>query len=97
MRPTARIFGGWEMGLRSVTSLSACRVAAGAGLEVPEVNKLLKQHKQMVGMMKKVKKMGKKASRLYNDARKEYLEQGDVEALERARALVGVCALLTTS
>ncbi|MCZ6890611.1 MAG: tryptophan--tRNA ligase [Gammaproteobacteria bacterium] len=36
-----------------------------------------------------VKKMGKKAARLYTDARKEYLENGDTEALERARALLG--------
>ena len=36
------------------------RVAAGAGLEVPEVNKLLKMHRQMAGMMKKMGKMGKK-------------------------------------
>lgn len=35
-----------------------------------------------------IKKMGKKAGRLYSDARKEYLEKGDVEALERARALL---------
>ena len=36
------------------------RVAAGAGLEVPEVNRLLKMHRQMAGMMKKMGKMGKK-------------------------------------
>ena len=36
------------------------RIAAGSGTSVQEVNKLLKQHKQMVGMMKKVNKMGKK-------------------------------------
>jgi len=35
-----------------------------------------------------VAKMGKKASRLYRDLRRRYLEQGDVEALERARALL---------
>ena len=35
------------------------------------------------------KKMGKKAARLYGDLRKEYLERGDTEALERARALLG--------
>ncbi len=33
-------------------------------------------------------KMGKKASRLYRDLRKRYQEQGEVEALERARALL---------
>ncbi len=35
-----------------------------------------------------VAKMGKKASRLYRDLRRRYLEQGDAEALERARALL---------
>jgi len=36
------------------------RVAAGSGVEVQEINRLLKQHQQMEGMMKKVKKMAKK-------------------------------------
>lgn len=36
------------------------RIAAGAGVDVPEVNRLLKQHKQMGGMMKKFGKMDKK-------------------------------------
>jgi signal recognition particle subunit SRP54 len=36
------------------------RIAAGAGLSVQEVNKLLKQHQQMQTMMKRVKKMGQK-------------------------------------
>ncbi len=35
-----------------------------------------------------VKKMSKKASRLYGELRREYLEKGDAEALERARALL---------
>ena len=35
-----------------------------------------------------VKKMGKKASRLYGELRREYLERGDTEALERAQALL---------
>ncbi len=35
-----------------------------------------------------VAKMGKKAARLYRDLRRRYLEQGDTEALERARALL---------
>ena len=34
------------------------RIAAGAGLEVSELNRLLKQHKQMADMMKKVGKGG---------------------------------------
>ena len=35
-----------------------------------------------------IKKMGKKAASLYNKLRKAYLETGDLEALERARALL---------
>lgn len=35
-----------------------------------------------------VAKMGKKASKMYRDLRRRYLEQGDGEALERARALL---------
>ena len=35
-----------------------------------------------------IKKMGKKAARQYRELRKHYLEQGDAEALERARALL---------
>jgi signal recognition particle subunit SRP54 len=34
------------------------RVAAGAGLEVSDLNKLIKQHKQMADMMKKMGKGG---------------------------------------
>ncbi|HEY4201242.1 MAG TPA: signal recognition particle protein [Devosiaceae bacterium] len=34
------------------------RIAAGAGVEVSEVNKLMKQHRQMADMMKKVAKGG---------------------------------------
>ncbi len=36
-----------------------------------------------------VKKMGKKAAKLYSQMRRKYLERGDTEALERARALLG--------
>ena len=36
------------------------RIAAGAGLEVQELNRLLKMHRQMADMMKKVGGMGKK-------------------------------------
>ena len=35
------------------------RIAAGAGMEVSELNKLLKMHRQMSDMMKKMGKMGK--------------------------------------
>ncbi len=37
------------------------RIAAGSGTSVQEVNKILKQHKQMSAVMKKVGKMGKKS------------------------------------
>ncbi|MEM8555791.1 MAG: signal recognition particle protein [Pseudomonadota bacterium] len=36
------------------------RIAAGAGLEVSELNRLLKMHRQMADTMKKMGKMGKK-------------------------------------
>lgn len=36
-----------------------------------------------------VKKMGKKNARLYHNLRKDYQEQGDTQALEKARALLG--------
>ncbi len=36
------------------------RIAAGAGLDVAELNKLLKMHRQMADVMKKMGKMGKK-------------------------------------
>ena len=36
------------------------RIAAGAGLEVPELNRLLKQHRQMSDMMKKLGRKGGK-------------------------------------
>ena len=36
------------------------RIAAGAGMEVSDLNKLLKMHRQMSDMMKKLGKMGKK-------------------------------------
>ncbi|WP_163847359.1 signal recognition particle protein [Pseudooceanicola aestuarii] len=35
------------------------RIAAGAGMEVSDLNKLLKMHRQMADMMKKMGKMGK--------------------------------------
>jgi signal recognition particle subunit SRP54 len=36
------------------------RIAAGSGVHVAEVNKVLKQHQQMAGVMKQMKKMGGK-------------------------------------
>ena len=35
-----------------------------------------------------IRKMGRKPARLYTKARKDYVERGDIEALERARALL---------
>lgn len=40
------------------------RIAAGAGMDVADVNKLLKQHQQMADVMKKMKKMGGKKGML---------------------------------
>ncbi len=48
---------------RNATIIKASRrkrIAAGSGTSVQEVNKVLKQHKQMSAMMKKVGKMGAK-------------------------------------
>ncbi|HML11120.1 MAG TPA: signal recognition particle protein [Stellaceae bacterium] len=36
------------------------RIAAGAGVEVPDVNRLMKQYQDMSGMMKRMKKLGQK-------------------------------------
>ena len=36
------------------------RIAAGSGCTIQDVNRLLKQHKQMATMMKKMGKKGKK-------------------------------------
>lgn len=36
------------------------RIASGSGVEVPDVNRLLKQYKDMSQMMKRMKKLGKK-------------------------------------
>lgn len=40
------------------------RIAAGSGMDVADVNKLLKQHQQMADVMKKMKKMGGKKGML---------------------------------
>ena len=36
------------------------RIALGSGTSVPDVNKLLKQHRDMSDMMKRMQKLGKK-------------------------------------
>jgi len=48
------------------------RIAAGAGLEVSELNKLLKQHQQMAEMMKKMGKGG-----MMKQAIKQMMGKGD--------------------
>ncbi len=44
------------------------RIAAGAGVEIPDVNRVLKQYKQMSLVMKKMKKMGKKGKNISPEA-----------------------------
>jgi signal recognition particle subunit SRP54 len=44
------------------------RIAGGAGVEIQDVNRLLKQYKQISSMMKKVGKMGKKGKGLSPEA-----------------------------
>ncbi len=41
-----------------LTAKRKIRIAKGSGTQVQDVNKLLKMHEQMAGMMKKLKKMG---------------------------------------
>ena len=45
---------------RSISPVSKRRFAAGSGTEVQDVNRVLKQYREMSKMMKKVSKMGKK-------------------------------------
>jgi signal recognition particle subunit SRP54 len=65
------------------------RIAAGAGLEVSELNKLLKMHRQMADTMKKLGQMGKGA--MLKQAMKSMLGKGgglpdmnDPKAMEEA-------------
>ena len=44
------------------------RIAAGAGVEIQDVNRVLKQYKQMSLVMKKMKKMGKKGKNINPEA-----------------------------
>jgi signal recognition particle subunit SRP54 len=55
------------------------RIAAGAGLEVAELNRLLKMHRQMADMMKKLGKGG-----MLRQAMKAMFGKGGDEASERA-------------
>ena len=43
------------------------RIAAGSGMKVEDVNRLLKQYESMRQLMKKMKSMGKKGRPLYAD------------------------------
>ncbi|SFR09626.1 signal recognition particle protein [Poseidonocella sedimentorum] len=74
------------------------RIAKGAGLEVSELNKLLKMHRQMADMMKKMGKMGKGG--MLKQAMKGMMGKGapspeemaagmDPKALERAAKAMG--------
>ncbi|WP_371056341.1 signal recognition particle protein [Rhodosalinus sp. K401] len=72
------------------------RIAAGAGLEVAELNKLLKQHRQMADMMKRLGKKGgrgmlKKAmgGMLGKGGAPEGMEGMDQKALEQAAKQMG--------
>ena len=56
------------------------RIAKGAGLEVAELNKLLKMHRQMADMMKKMGKMGKGG--MLKQAVKGMFGKGGPEGLE---------------
>ena len=55
------------------------RIAAGAGLEVSELNKLLKQQRQMADMMKKIGKMGKGGA--LRQAMKSMFGKGGADAM----------------
>ena len=52
------------------------RIAAGAGVEIQDVNRLLKQFKQISGMMKKVGKLGKKGKGLSPQALRSLIPPG---------------------
>jgi signal recognition particle subunit SRP54 len=63
------------------------RIAAGAGVEVSDVNKVLKMHKQMAGMMKKMSKGGMKGMMgMMNQAG---VSQGDIAKMGKGAALPG--------
>jgi signal recognition particle subunit SRP54 len=53
------------------------RVAAGAGVEVSEINRLLKMHRQMADMMKKMGQMGKKG--LMRGALSQMMGKGGID------------------
>ena len=61
------------------------RIAAGAGVEVSDVNKVLKMHKQMAGMMKKMSKGGMKGMMgMMNQAG---VSQGDIAKMGKGAVL----------
>ncbi|MEM7490578.1 MAG: signal recognition particle protein [Pseudomonadota bacterium] len=61
------------------------RIAKGAGLEVSELNQLLKMHRQMADMMKKMGKGGmlKKAMGMLGGKNPEEMDQAQLEAAAR--------------
>ena len=69
------------------------RIAAGAGLEVSELNKLLKQHRQMSDMMKKMGRMGK-GGMLKQAMKGMFGKQPGPEEIAAAQAQLGQAAKL---
>ncbi len=74
------------------------RIAAGAGMDVADLNRLLKQHRQMADMMKKMGKMGKGG--MLKQAMKQMMGKGgdmaamqdmaaDPKAMQDAAKLIG--------
>ncbi len=57
MTPTERIK------VKVLNSSRKRRIAAGSGVTIQDVNRLLKQYKQMAGMMKKVGKLGRRGKK----------------------------------
>ncbi len=70
------------------------RIAAGSGLEVSDLNRLLKQHRQMADMMKKMGKMGKggmlkQAMRGMMGGKGGLPDMNDPKAMEQAAKAMG--------
>ena len=63
------------------------RIAAGAGVSVQDVNKLLKMHRQMADMMKKIGKGGMKG--MMNALGGAGVSQADIAKMGQGAALPG--------
>ncbi len=70
------------------------RIAAGAGLEVSELNKLLKMHRQMADTMKKLGQMGKGA--MLKQAMKNMLGKGGMPDMNDPKAMEEAAKALQT-